>query len=1051
MKPEAKSERLLGWTRAKAKMYEYNVPEEEHARMYRNPRDLFSLSFGMLGDLSAGINRGTIETDNTDELREDLLFSARFFDAYIDSELDETLDDYFLLLCSAAYYLARLPGSSMVLAREIGADCPDISGDGLEDLLLWLLHLDLSTYFDGFPGQFGTTVDQISSLLLGFYATGDGEEQILETARSLRKDVYENGTPRQLLLGDLIGAVTRVRLENSCWKTLPEYSGIAKEAWAQTLTKESALRELWPAQSLLGENGVLRGSSAVIQMPTSAGKTRGTELILRSSFLAGRTTLAVIIAPFRALCHEIRDDLTEAFRGEGIKVDELPDTLQVDFDIAALLGSKQILVVTPEKFLYVLRQNPELAGNVGLVVFDEGHQFDSGNRGIVYELLLTSLRSMLPESTQKVLISAVIKNAEAVSKWLNDDSNVVSGSNLSPTLKSIGFASWLDTIGQIRYVQSSNTAEEDFFVPRVIESLPLKKKGRERVDRVFPDRSADGAGKEVAMYLGLKLVNEGAVAVFCGRKDTAANLCEMAVDKFSRKLEMPTPLEYSDPTEVERISSLIEANFGSESSAAASAALGIFPHHGNTPQGIRLAVEDAMRAGRIRFVVCTSTLAQGVNLPIRYLIVTSIYQGEEKIKVRDFHNLIGRVGRAGMHTEGSVLFSDPSVFDQKQHHRLKWRWDKVQELLNPENSEDCVSSLLALMPFIVRNERSASADGKNHTLEYDILDFAYAFVKGPAALDALSAQIVEENERQGFTLKIVQKQVRFLSNTLGAVESFLLANWDLGETELTVEDSIVLAEETLAFFLSDDRQKESLRQLFSLLAENLIDSVRDSGVRKAFGRTLFGINEAQAIGTWVFENRSNLKGAADADELFSVLWSVLLPHMKNDILRKFDPPEVVLAVAEKWISGGTFAEILNLVERLEGKMIWGEQRRHFKIEQMVETCENGLSFDGSLIIGAVVEFLELLDGEGTEYLREDLQEIQKRLKYGLPSRATIVLYELGFADRVVATSIADAFAFQDDPKDAVLSLLRRKPKFSKSCVEEFPTYFQDRMTGLLES
>ena len=65
-----------------------------------------------------------------------------------------------------------------------------------------------------------------------------------------------------------------------------------------------------------------------------------------------------------------------------------------------------------------------------------------------------------------------------------------------------------------------------------------------------------------------------------------------------------------------------------------------------------------MKEGLVRFVVCTSTLAQGVNLPIRYLIVTSVYQGKEQIKVRDFHNLIGRAGRAGMHTEGSILFAD---------------------------------------------------------------------------------------------------------------------------------------------------------------------------------------------------------------------------------------------------------------------------------------------------------------------------------------------------------------------------------------------------------
>ena len=90
-----------------------------------------------------------------------------------------------------------------------------------------------------------------------------------------------------------------------------------------------------------------------------------------------------------------------------------------------------------------------------------------------------------------------------------------------------------------------------------------------------------------------------------------------------------------------------------------------------------------MRQGSIRFVICTSTLAQGVNLPIRYLIVTSVYQGVERIKVRDFHNLIGRAGRAGMHTEGSILFADPNVYDKRYDRDERWRWGQVKELLDP--------------------------------------------------------------------------------------------------------------------------------------------------------------------------------------------------------------------------------------------------------------------------------------------------------------------------------------------------------------------------------
>ncbi|MBI4304297.1 MAG: hypothetical protein HY665_08190 [Chloroflexi bacterium] len=160
------------------------------------------------------------------------------------------------------------------------------------------------------------------------------------------------------------------------------------------------------------------------------------------------------------------------------------------------------------------------------------------------------------------------------------------------------------------------------------------------------------------MFLGLKLAPKGAVAIFCGRKTSAESLCDKVVDAYYRGLKITPPVEFSNPDKARRLVYLYTRNLGADSAATLCAGLGIFSHHGNTPHGIRLAVEHAMKHKHARFVICTSTLAQGVNLPIRYLIVTSVYQGSEPISVRDFHNLIGRAGRADEHTEGSILFAD---------------------------------------------------------------------------------------------------------------------------------------------------------------------------------------------------------------------------------------------------------------------------------------------------------------------------------------------------------------------------------------------------------
>jgi superfamily II DNA/RNA helicase len=1028
-------------------MLEYSVPEEHHIKIAQDPAKLFTLSIGLLGDLAAAINRDELPPDALTELRNTLLFSARFFDAYLQSKLNETLDPYLVLLGSASYYLCDLPGSASVLAKRIDGDCPDLDGDGLEDLLLWLLQADLSTYFEGSEGPFGGYIDSISTWVLQFFKDGTGEDNLLDLAKTLRFAAYESGTPRQLLLGDVITALLRKKLQNSSWKALPLYSGLSRDKWLFALQKKSFIKELWPAQHLLGQADVLKGESAIVQMPTSAGKTKATELVLRSAFLAERTSLAIIIAPFRALCHEIKNSLVEAFHNEPIKVDELSDAMQADFEIAELLGHQQILVVTPEKLVYVLRHAPELAAHVGLLVFDEGHQFDSGTRGITYELLLTSLRSMIPEGTQKVLISAVISNAEAVGEWLNGEPKTVDGQKLLPTHRSVAFASFIDLkgtairTGWMKYVNPESPEDLEYFVPQVIERIKLDRKKGESLTKpkYFPNPKE---GKEIAIFLGLKLVSKGAVAIFCGRKDTASGLCELAAERFSRNLPLAAPVEFSDHDEILKLIYLINKNLGSESPAAISARIGIFSHHGNTPHGIRLAVEHAMRNERIRFVICTSTLAQGVNLPIRYLIVTSVYQGLERIKVRDFHNLIGRAGRAGMHTEGSVLFADPVVYDKRKSRDDKWRWHQVKELLEPRNAEPCVSNLLSIFEPI-------KSDDEKYTITMEALDFAKAYITDPDEVAKLAADIAARHRGKNFSRDGVERQVAWRINLICAVESYLLSHWDETENGLSEEDVIRLAEETLAFFLADDQKKGHIRELFQLLAENISTKITDPARRKIYGRTLYGVQDALAIEGWVQSNAASLLSIVDETEALDLAWPLLTRHIKGGVFTKFDKPEVLKEIAHGWIIGKSFSDLLKIIRKRKAKMIWGTRRREFKIDHVVGVCEGTLAYDGALLVGALCEFIETLDQDGTGDLISRLQLFQKRLKYGLPTETTIILYELGFSDRVISQDLAASLNLSATQKKDVIKALKQNRDAAIAVIEKYPTYFQERMNELL--
>lgn len=168
-----------------------------------------------LGDLAGAVNRGDSPPFFIAELRKNLLFSARFFVPYLQPKLDETLDPYLALLGSASYYLCDLPDDASILVKRISWGCLDLGGGCLEELLFWLLQTDLVHYSGGFKKPFGGFIEGIVKELPCFLKDGTGEDTILDLVTKLRSSVYEFGTPRQLLLGDVATAVLRKKIYQS--------------------------------------------------------------------------------------------------------------------------------------------------------------------------------------------------------------------------------------------------------------------------------------------------------------------------------------------------------------------------------------------------------------------------------------------------------------------------------------------------------------------------------------------------------------------------------------------------------------------------------------------------------------------------------------------------------------------------------------------------------------------------------------------------------------------------------------------------------------------
>lgn len=1035
MKLEPSSKKMLAITKSKAKMYEFAIDEASHIELPVDPRKLLITTIGILGDLSAIEARGEQQGEDTDEheeLKSELISVGQYFDALIQSHLADEMTVYLKIIGSAAYYLANMPGSSIVLAESLVYNTEPLTDTNLEGILIWILKSNFEEDWYRVEKTYLTqAIDDVGYATRNFFDLNLDTQSLKQAIQVLRNEVYEKGSDRELLFADIISSILLRKLENSSIICLPKYTQIPIEQWTNVITKPKFVQEFWPAQRLLGEQGILSGVSAVVQMPTSAGKTKSTELIIRSSFLSGRSDVAVIVAPFRALCREITTTFGRAFEGEDVNINELQDVLDIsDSDdelIRFLTGqtdqdgtaTKYIVVTTPEKLVYLLRHEPALADSIGLLIFDEGHQFDTGRRGVTYELLMANLKSRLGDDVQKVLISAVMANANSIGEWLNGEAGIeIQGAGCLPTVRSIAFASWQTAMGQLQYIDQDREADRDFFVPRVIEQINLGTRGRERNPRLFPNKNDN---LSVAAYLGVKLCHQGPVAIFCGVKSTFTSICDLLVDYYDRGLALPPPSTSSAQSELDKIAYLSSLHFGDEFIFTRSISLGILPHSSNIPNGVRVSVEWAMESNKSVLVVCTSTLAQGVNLPIRYLVVSSTFQAGQEITTRDFHNLIGRAGRAGYHTEGSVIFAATDVFDQRNNLREGWRWQRAMHLLDFTNAEDCASSLLDLIsPF---------------DFEHLIVD-VIQFIANPSSY---RQSCIDAGNQNAIDISSLLNQMDYKEALIEAIESYFLSYLkDNPSAPQTFFDE--LAQGTLAYFLSDDAQKQQLRAAFSLIASRVLSVPEEK--RPFFGKSLLGLKNLFLIENWLDENWGEVAQAQSSDELLVIFWPLLSQLNNNKMFLKIKPDNVILDFARLWISGSSYTDLHGHLEQSGAYYQAGSQQRTIKMEHVVDLADGALSFDSMLYVGAIADVAEG-KGLGDDVL-ELLRSLQTRLKLGLSNSLEMWLYAQGYIDREVCKSLGSVLNSQGVDSDLFdYDILKTNHKIVSECISKFPSYFSD--------
>ena len=999
---------MLKYQKAKAKLVEYDIPQKDYPKFPLNSNELSYPVVYILSRYAESVIENNVA--DMEEFSPHLVAASQYFDAAVGSNDREEYDADFLLSGAAAYFLSDF-GSAKVLCSEFFVrinpeinEPQKITGNLLGYLLL---NRDFHISVDTPNGE------KVCHLLLVYYNTGEGVEEIRSLLSEYRKAIYENDAPMEIYYVDILCAIVMVALSKSSWILLPRYSELDQSLWSDYLKSPKAPRMLWPAQQLIGEKGVLRGQSAIVQLPTGVGKTKSIELVIRSSFASGRATTAIIVAPLRALCNEIANDMISAF-GDEVLVNQFSDVLEEDFSLELFLSFKsKILICTPEKLSYIIHHQADFLDEIGLYIFDEGHMFDDGSRGAIYELLISEIRSHISGKEQIILLSAVLSNAEQIQKWLLGEAGVLaSDSKIKATPKTIGFASQTKDI----HYYSDDSAQEDFYVPRSIEVIALQKRPREKKQRYFPELTD---AKDIAIYYANKLCKNGGAAIFANRTSTVLSVINRIIELRDRGHDLAEIKGNSDGEEMNRLAQLMSDYYGEQHPYTIACYLGVVPHYSNLPNGLRLAVEHACRNKALRLVVCTSTLAQGVNIPIKYLFMTSFMVARNSMRIRSFQNLMGRTARSGMYTEGSVIVTDPRLFDNKNNKKNggNYKWNDCIKMFDDSAAEPCGSSILSLVQDIRIDyeTRVIGAKVAQHIIDhYNEPDCFEQYVN--KLTTALHKVYPQKNASS------IVESVMARKSIVEAIENHLCFVFSIDENADKQSIAADICKETLAYFMANDDEKALLEKIFNIIT--LKTNKIDYSQIKNYARTMIGIDSLLQIEKWIAENHLTQQKYTNEQLVEMIISFFQETHTLTKRTNCFAD------ICQMWLDGCSFVGM--------------HESTSLPIADLEDICSKSISYELSFFVGSIIDIIAISDEDIVNPL-PNLLRLQRRLKYGVKTETAVSICEKIFNDRFLANLLADEIGHDAIETNSIVGVIQSHKDDILDILSAYPTYFSERV------
>ncbi|XP_039701555.1 helicase POLQ-like isoform X4 [Pteropus medius] len=374
-------------------------------------------------------------------------------------------------------------------------------------------------------------------------------------------------------------------------------------------------------------NSVQERKNLIYSLPTSGGKTLVAEILMLQELLCRRKDVLMIL-PYVAIVQEKISGLSSFGIELGFFVEEYAGS-KGKFPPIKRREKKSLYIATIEKGHGLVNSLIETGriSSLGLVVVDELHMIGEGSRGAILEMTLAKLL-YTSKTTQIIGMSATLNNVEDLQEFLQAE-------YYTSQFRPVELKEYLKINDSICEVDSK--AENGMTFSRL-----LNYKYSDTLKKMDPDH---------LVALVTEVIPNYSCLVFCPTKKNCENVAEMICTFLSKEY-----MKHKEKEKQEVIKNLKNISSGNLCPVLKrTIPLGVAYHHSGLTSDERKLLEEAYSTGVLCLLTCTSTLAAGVNLPARRVILRAPYVAKEFLKRNQYKQMIGRAGRAGIDSVGESI------------------------------------------------------------------------------------------------------------------------------------------------------------------------------------------------------------------------------------------------------------------------------------------------------------------------------------------------------------------------------------------------------------